>query len=230
MAHTAEDQSLSDVRARYAALGLVYYTPAEEVLNTLTHALGVLAAAVLAVCMLRRATTPMSVAVVVLSCALWGLQFGISAAYHGCRHLPRKAVWRRVDYAAVSLNVLACGTAFSLLYGRVYGYVALGLGLAIAVAMLVWCLVRFERARPWAVAAAFVVGGLMFGSFLSAYFAPGGIVCRYPVVWLHLAGLSCSLAGAAIFGVHRPFVHSVFHVLVLAGPILCAVGNLYQLT
>ena len=214
----------------YRAHGLVYYTPREELVHTVTHAAGVLAAAVLLVLMLLRATTPLSVVTAVVSCVLWGVQFGLSAAYHGARDLDRKSMLRRLDYPAVSLNVMACGTAFSLLYGRIYGYVALGVGFALIVLTLVLCLVRFERFKPLGVVCAFVVGGLMFGSFLSAYLGPTGIRNKYPVVWLHLAGLLSSLAGAALFGIRRRYMHAVFHVLVLAGPVLCAVGNYYQLS
>lgn len=225
----APRESAEETRERYRALGLVYYTPAEERLNTWSHVAGVAAAMVLLVCMLLRATTPTSIVTAVLSALLWGVQFGLSAAYHGARDLKRKAFLRRLDYPAVSLNVVACGAAFSLLYGSLYGYVALGVSLLIVAVVLGLCLADFARYRPLGVVAAFVVGALMFGSFLSAYLSPEGIYHKYPVVWLHLAGLLCSLLGAAIFGVKRPYVHGVFHLFVLVGPVLCAVGNLYQL-
>ena len=215
---------------RYAREGLVYYTAGEEFVHTLTHALGALAALVLAVLMLRRATTPVSIAAAVLSCTLLFVQFAVSALYHAERDLHRKRLLRSLDYPAVSLNVLACGTMFSLLYGRVYGYVAYAVSFALVAVVLVLCLVDFVRFKPLGVVAAFVVGALMFGSFLSAYFSEGGVVHKYPVVWLHLAGLLSSLAGAAVFGVHKRYMHAVFHVFVLVGPILCMVGNLLQLT
>lgn len=216
------------IQRQYREAGLVYYTPAEECVNTVTHALGSLAAVVLLAFMLLRATRPLSILAAVVSCTLLALQFAISAAYHGTRRIPTKALLRRLDYPAVSLNVLSCGTMFSLLYGQIYGYVAWALSVCIVGVVLLLCCLDFARFKAVGVIAAFVVGALMFGSFLSVHLGPG-VTHKYPVVWYHLAGLLCSLAGAAFFGIHRPFVHSVFHVFVLVGPILCTVGNLLQL-
>jgi hemolysin III len=222
--------TLSDQESRYRAMGLVYYTPKEELLNCLTHGVGCLTALALLVPMLLAATTALSRVAAILTCLLSAAQFATSTAYHAARDLGRKRLLRSLDYPAVSLNVIACGTAFSLLYGRVYGYVALAISLAIVLTVLGLNLADFDRFKPLGVVAAFVVGALMFGSFLSAYLSPSGIIHKYPVVWLHLAGLMSSLAGAAIFGVHIRYMHSLFHVFVLVGPILCMVGNWYQLT
>ena len=224
---TATSATLAE---QYRSHGLVYYTPREECVHTVTHALGVVGAVALLVAMLHTATTPASIATAVVSSLLLAVQFGVSALYHAARRLDRKSLLRRLDYPAVSLNVLACGSAFSLLYGHVYGYVAFGVGLGLVALTLCLCLADFARFKPLGVVSAFVVGGLMFGSFLAAYLSPAGIIRRYPVVWYHLAGLLCSLAGAAFFAVRRPYMHAVFHVLVLVGPMLCMVGNLCQLS
>ena len=173
---------MTAIERRYAKAGLVYYTPREEMVHTLTHALGALAAPVLLVLMLRRATTPASIAAAVISCAQLFVQFAASAAYHARRDLERKRLLRSLDYPAVSLNVLACGTMFSLLYGRIYGYVAYGVSIVLVLVTLVLCLRNFNRYKPIGVVVAFVVGALMFGSFLSAYLSPAGIVHKYPVV------------------------------------------------
>ena len=214
----------------YRRRGLVYYTPAEETLHVATHLAGVVAALVLFALMVVRARTTASLLTASLSSFLLGVQYAVSVAYHAAEDLERKRVWRTLDYPAVSLNVLACGSAFSLLYHRAYGYAAFAVCFVLVAVTLVLCLRRFDRFKRFAVVTAFVVGALMFGSFLSAYFSPTGVVRRYPVVWLHLAGLSSSLAGAALFGVKRRFAHAVFHVFVLVGPVLCMVGNLLQLT
>ena len=222
--------SEDDLRQQYSKAGLVYYTPAEEAVHTVSHLIGVLGAALaFALALVRKLSAP-SLAYVIVSSLLWAIQFGISAAYHGARHIGAKRVLRHLDYAAVSLNVIACGAAFCLLYGSVYGYVALGVSVALTIGVLALCLVRFDKYKRVAVAAAFAVGALMFGAFWSAYCSPAGIVNKYPVVWYHLAGLLTCLVGAAIFGVHKRWAHAVFHILVLIGPALCAVGNYYQLT
>ena len=60
--------NVDELKQQYAEQSLVYYTPLEELINSVTHALGAIFAVVMLGLMLRVATTPESIATAVLSC------------------------------------------------------------------------------------------------------------------------------------------------------------------
>ena len=221
--------NVDELKAEYKANSLVYYTPLEELFNTTTHALGAVFAVVCLVLMLLRAKTPEAVATAILSCFCIGLEFFISAAYHGARKISRKKIWRRVDYPAVNLNVIACGASLCLLYGHIYGYIAFGLSFALSFFMLFGCLFAFEKFMSWCVGSTFTVGALLFAAFFVSYFTGSGITNQRLVGALYLSGLITCLIGAIVFKIHKRYMHSVFHVFVLVGPILCMLANYFQL-
>lgn len=118
-----------ELKQIYKNNGLVYYTPKEELFNSISHALGAVVALVFMIFMLLKATTPAAYATAVLSCALIAIEFSVSATYHGVSDMKKKLTWRTLDFPAVNLNVIACATATCLMYGSIYGYVAFGVRL-----------------------------------------------------------------------------------------------------
>lgn len=216
-----------ELKQIYKDNGLVYYTPKEELFNSISHALGAVVALVFMIFMLLKATTPAAYATAVLSCALIAIEFSVSATYHGVSDMKKKLMWRTLDFPAVNLNVIACATASCLMYGSIYGYVAFGVSFAIAAVIFVLCLYRFDIFRKVSVASTFVIGGLMFAAFFTAYFSQKEI--SQATSFVYLAGLASCLLGAAAFGVHKRYVHCLFHVFVLVGPILFLVATYMQI-
>lgn len=216
-----------ELKQIYKDNGLVYYTPKEELFNSISHALGAVVALVFMIFMLLKATTPAAYATAVLSCALIAIEFSVSATYHGVSDMKKKLTWRTLDFPAVNLNVIACATATCLMYGSIYGYVAFGVSFAIAAVIFVLCLYRFDIFRKVSVASTFVIGGLMFAAFFTAYFSQKGI--SQATSFVYLAGLASCLLGAAVFGLHKCYVHRLFHVFVLVGPILFLVATYMQI-
>ena len=141
--------------------------------------------------------------------------------------MRKKLLWRTLDFPSVNLNVIACATAPCLLYNNVYGYVALGLSFAIAIVIFALCIYKFSVFRKVSVASTFLIGALMFAAFLTAYFSEKGI--SFETSMVYLAGLASCLLGAAVFGVHKRYVHCLFHVFVLVGPILFLVATYLQI-
>lgn len=216
-----------ELKQIYKDNGLVYYTPKEELFHSISHALGAVVALVFMIFMLLKATTPAAYATAVLSCALIAIEFSVSATYHGVSDMKKKLTWRTLDFPAVNLNVIACATATCLMYGSIYGYIAFGVSFAIAAMIFVLCLYRFDIFRKVSVASTFVIGGLMFAAFFTAYFSQKGI--SQATSFVYLAGLASCLLGAAVFGVHKRYVHCLFHVFVLVGPILFLVATYMQI-
>lgn len=216
-----------ELKQIYKDNGLVYYTPKEELFNSISHALGAVIALVFMIFMLLKAATPAAYATAVLSCVLIAIEFSVSATYHGVSNMKKKLTWRTLDFPAVNLNVIACATATCLMYESIYGYVAFGVSFAIAAVIFGLCLYRFDIFRKVSVASTFVIGGLMFAAFFTAYFSEKGI--SQATSFVYLAGLASCLLGAAVFGVHKRYVHCLFHIFVLVGPILFLVATYMQI-
>lgn len=216
-----------ELKQLYKDNGLVYYTPKEELFNSISHGLGAAAALVFMIFMLLKANSAASYATAVLSCAMIAFEFTVSAIYHGVTDMRKKLLWRTLDFPSVNLTVIACATATCLLYNNVYGYVALGLSFAIAIVIFALCIYKFSVFRKVSVASTFLIGGLMFAAFFTAYFSEKGI--SFETSMVYLAGLVSCLLGAAVFGVHKRYVHCLFHVFVLVGPILFLVATYLQI-
>lgn len=220
-------ENIDELKSLYRDNQLVYYTPLEEFFNVLTHALGALCSLIFMIFMLIEAQSPAAYATAALAPMLIAIEFAISATYHGITDMKKKLVWRKIDFPAVNLNVIACGCAICLMYGNVYGYVALGISLAISIAIFALCQWRFDIFRRVSVASTFVIGALLFVAFFTAYKSSIGIASD--VSLLYLFGLISCLMGAVLFGVHKRYVHCVFHVFVLIGPILFLIATYLQI-
>ncbi len=216
-----------ELKQIYNDFGLVYYTPKEELFNSVSHALGAVAALIFMVFMLLESSTAAEYATSVISCLLIAIEFEVSATYHGVKDMKKKLTWRTLDFPAVNLNVIACATSTCLLYGNIYGYVAFAVSFAIAITIFALCLYKFDIFRKVSVASTFVIGGLMFAAFFTAYFSPKGISLTTSMVFL--SGLVSCLLGAAVFGVHKRYVHCLFHIFVLVGPMLFLVATYLQI-
>ena len=71
---------------------------------------------------------------------------------------------------------------------------------------------------------------LLFAAFFVANFTGDGLHNKDLVGYLYLAGLLTSLLGAIFFRIYKRYMHCVFHVLVLIGPMLCMLANYFQLS
>jgi hemolysin III len=191
----------------------------DELINTVTHAIGVgLALAGLAV--LLTLASLHGDARQLISYSVYGvtlvLLYAISTAYHGVR-LPRAKHWLRIlDHAAIYLLIAGTYTPFALISLRgAWGWSLLGI--------------------IWALAAS----GVVFKVFFIGRFARASVVVYLAMGWLALvavrqlfahlppAGLALLFAGGFFYtlGVlffafdYKRYCHAIFHVLVLAGSV-----------
>lgn len=212
--------NVEELKQIYAEHGLKYYRPMEEALNVITHGVGIIFSLVGAVLMLLKATTPQSIATAILCSLGFILLYSASTAYHACTKLDVKSVLRKVDYSTINFIVISCGIGVCLMFNSVFGYVAYALTFCVAVTTTLLCVLNFKRFKNYAFASNFIVGGLLF----IAYFLIDPTVPDEFLI-LNLLGIASVLIGAALFGIKKPYVHTVFHIFVLIGPILFWFAN-----
>ena len=195
-------------------------TAGEEIANALSHGIGLLLAIVslpvLIVFGARQGAVIDVVAVSVFSASMM-LLYLISTLYHAMPAGTAKRWLHRLDHAVIYVFIAGSYTPFVLgvlrgawgwsLFGLVWGMAALGVTIKL-----------FGRLRhPWWSTGLYVAMGwvvLLAVVPLTERMSAAGLA------WLVAGGLAYTL-GAVIylFDSHRRFVHSIWHLFVLAGSV-----------
>jgi len=191
------------------------YTPAEEICNSASHALG----AILAVCstcllVLNSPSTSFAVAAVVYGLAVFSM-FLTSALYHAVRDPGAKAVIRKFDHAMIYFAI--AGTYVPILNAVTSPRESLvwycGLGLCV----LVGAASSFITLKhKYVTTAVYLVMGWASLLLLRNLWRSAEPVTTYLLIG---GGVAYSI-GAALYLLKKRFMHAVFHVFVLGGAAL----------
>lgn len=196
------------------------YTVGEEIFNAVTHGVGaLLAIAAIPLCVVQAVTHGggiLLVAALIYSITMV-IEYLMSTLYHAIA-LPRaKRVFRVLDHCGIYLYIAGCYTPFCL--------VTLVDSSGIPLCVFVWAVTiagiaaeSFWVNRPrWVSAVLYLLQGwavVVCIPTLWALLDPLGF-------WLLVAGGLCYTVGAVfyLFTKKRKFMHSVFHLWVLAGSV-----------
>ena len=194
------------------------YTLGEEVMNAATHGLGAMLAVaggtlLIASSALQRDPYKLAGAIV-YAVSLVALYL-CSTLYHSIASPRAKEVLRVFDHCTIFLLIAGTYTPFTLvtlresggwlLFGAIWGAAAVGITLnAIS-------LRRFEKlslacyvAMGWAV--------VLHAGTLAAALSPAGL-------WLLVSGGLCYTGGILFYAIHKPYMHGIWHLFVLAGSV-----------
>ena len=192
------------------------YSRAERIADAIVHALGVTFG--LAACVsLAIALLPSHDSLLWLALALYGLgllaMLGCSALYNLTSHVRWKAVFRRLDHAAIFVMIAGTYTPFMLI---VVGG-AWGLGLLAFVWTVALCGVAMKLFWPWRFDRLSLAAYLLLGwSIVVALHPLIAAVSVAGLVLLGVGGLLYSL-GVVFHLWHRlPFQNAIWHAFVLA--------------
>lgn len=197
----------------YEREGLVYYSEREEVLNSASHLLGAVFGLAAMIALLVGARNAVGVLVAVSFGAGTTFPYLISAVYHGVRDMKAKKFWRKTDHACTCFIITANSVPLCLLTGTDalnIGLSAASYGLCFIGAILCFYNLRkFSRAALAINLATAAIG-------VAAYFSNRAAVPPESRMF-YLAGSVLCLAGLAFYGRKKPYLHTVFHFLMLSG-------------
>ena len=196
------------------------YTDGEEIANSISHGIGAaLAVAAIPICVVIAVSHGGGVA---LAAALiytisMLLEYLASTLYHALVPLPAKKVFKVLDHSAIYLFIAGSYTPFCLITLANSN----GLFLCIGVWALAIVGIAFEAFwvyRPrWISAVIYLLLGWCVVGFLPALVSS----LAFPGLMLLLAGGICYSIGCVFYVLKKiPYMHTVFHLWVLAGSIL----------
>lgn len=194
------------------------YTLGEEVMNAVTHGVGALlavAGGTLLIASSAAQRDPYKLAASIVFGISLVVLYLCSTLYHSIASPRAKEVLRVFDHCSIFLLIAGTYTPFTLvtlresggwpLFGAIWGAAAVGIALN-AVSLR-----RFEKlslacyvAMGWAV--------VLRAGALAAALSPAGLA-------LLVAGGLCYTGGIVFYAIHRPYMHGIWHLFVLAGSV-----------
>jgi hemolysin III len=196
-----------------------FYSPLEERINILSHAIGLLLSIIAVVLLVTRASSYGNawhiVSVAIFGASLIAL-YAASTTYHSATRAELRARLRVIDHATIYILIAGTYTPFSLItLNGATGWTifAVSWGMAISgITLKLFFTGRFN-----------LVSTLMY-VFMGwiIIFAVKPLIASLPtegLFWLVAGGLSYTI-GAIIYSIKKvPLNHAIFHLFVLAGSI-----------
>lgn len=198
------------------------YTLGEEIANSITHGIGVaLGIAALVVMIVKAAVAgshPASLASAIVFGIALILEYLASTLYHAIAAPAAKRVFRVIDHSCIYVLIAGTYTPFCLITLADAGGIPLCIAVwGIAVAGVLFEAFMRERQPHWLTAVIYVAMG-----WLVVFRLPQLVAALHPTALALLAvGGVCYTVGAAFYVLKKiRYMHSIFHLWVLAGSVL----------
>lgn len=201
---------------------LPQYTVGEEVANSVTHGIGALLAIAALVIMIVKSAIAGQHPASLASSLVFGisliLEYLASTLYHAIAPPAAKRVFRIIDHSCIYVLIAGSYTPFCLITLGNDGGIALCIAVwACAVAGILFEAFMRERQPRWLTVTIYLAMG-----WLVVFRLPQLIELLDPVALILLAaGGLCYTAGTVFYVLKKiRYMHSIFHVWVLAGSVL----------
>lgn len=198
------------------------YTLGEEIANSITHGIGAaLAVAALVVMIVKAAVAgshPASLASAIIFGIALILEYLASTLYHAIAPAAAKRVFRIIDHSCIYVLIAGTYTPFCLITLGEAGGIPLCIAVwVIAIAGVLFEAFMRERQPHWLTAVMYVAMG-----WLVVFRLPQLMAALHPTALVLLAaGGVCYTIGAVFYVLKKiRYMHTVFHVWVLAGSVL----------
>lgn len=206
------------------------YTRAEDILNSVTHALGIplsIFAIIISAMKIREGATAAEILGIIIYGGSMALLYFGSAFYHGLKPGFVKQVARVLDHSNVFLMIAGSLTAFYLLgvfdHDRKQAVIFCILSWVGALSGILLTVMDQERFKKVQMIMYIFLGWLSIFSMKTIYdnYTTGKII-----ILLFVIGGVVYMLGAAVYGIGKKkrFVHSLFHIFVLAGTVIQFIG------
>lgn len=198
------------------------YTVGEEIANSVTHGIGVALSIAALVIMIVKAAVGGAHPASLASALVFGisliLEYLASTLYHAIAPQGAKRVFRIIDHSCIYVLIAGSYTPFCLVTLADAGGIPLCIAVwAIAAAGILFEAFMRERQPHWLTAVIYVAMG-----WLVVFRLPQLVAALHPTALVLLAaGGVCYTVGAVFYVLKKiRYMHSIFHLWVLAGSVL----------
>lgn len=203
---------------------LPFYTRGEERFNMISHiAGGALAIAALVICVVHSALRgdPWSVAASAIYGATMVILYTMSSIYHGLKSEMAKKVFQVIDHCTIYFLIAGTYTPITLAGLRVnhpvIGFVVFGIVWACCLTAATLTAIDLEKYKKFSMVCYLGMGWciIFFIKPTAEMLGPGGMV------FLITGGIAYTV-GAVLYGLGKTkkYMHSLFHLFVIAGSVL----------
>lgn len=218
----AAGSTARDAAAKVKQHALPLYTVGEEIANSITHGIGAaLSIAALVIMIVKAVMTgnhPASLASALVFGITLILEYLASTLYHAIQPQGAKRVFRIIDHCGIYVLIAGSYTPFCLITLGQDGGIPLCIAVWVcAVAGIVFEVIMRERQPRWLTAALYLTMG-----WLVVFRLPQLVALLHPVALALLVASGLCYSVGTIFYVLKKirYMHSIFHVWVLAGSVL----------
>ena len=209
-------------RTKLADRVLPVYSIGEEITNTATHLIGGILGVIALVLCLRKAALDRGAAEIT-GAAIYGsclvILYSVSSLYHGLRPGMAKKVMQVLDHCAIYF--LIAGSYSVVCMGAIrrespmLGWSILTLEWVLCAVAPVLTAIDLKRYKVFSMICYIGMGWAIIpmAALLFRIMTPAGF-------WLLLGGGISYTVGAILFGMKKKWMHSIFHVFVVAGSVL----------
>lgn len=201
------------------------YTYGEELTNTLTHAAGVALGLVAGYALLLKAAASVQPGWALLSVLIYlaGMlaSYVSSTWYHGSSPGRRKELLRKFDHAAIYLHIAGTYTPFTLLVLRHAGWWGWGIFAFVWLAAIAGAILAFTRLKEHSnlETACYVGMGASILVALKPLMDNLSALGAATAFWWLVGGGASYIAGAWLYSLRKPYMHSLFHLFCLGGSV-----------
>lgn len=208
-------------RTKLAQRQLPRYTKGEELVNAITHGLGVLLGVFALICCLLTAKDTWGA----VGSAIYGgsmiLLYAVSAVYHALRPSAGKKVMQVIDHC--SIYYLIAGTYTPILLSGIrpvypgWAWTVFGIVWGCAVLGTVFTAIDLKKYASFSMTCYICMGWCIVMALKPAVQS----IPKWGLLWILFGGMAYTV-GAVIYGLGKKYryMHSVFHLFVLAGSAL----------
>lgn len=202
-------------------------TPVEELINSLTHALGIVLGALGLIAMLIKSYQLNSTIKAICS-AVFGLSliflYSSSTWYHGTWNLRRKVALNKLDHAAIYVLIAGTYTPFAL--------ITLNGHWGLLLFIIIWSLaIMGLLSKVFFMNVVYKISAYLYlamGWMIVFYIKPlSANISSEGLFWIFAGGISYSLGVVFYLWRRKLFAHTVFHLFVLGGSI-CHFWAIYK--
>jgi hemolysin III len=195
---------------------LPVWAPGEEFVNTVTHAIGAVLSTIASVFIVRRGIRSQSLTRLIadiIFCLPTIELYAVSTFYHGTTNLDLKRTLRYIDHCSVFTLISGVYTAYGLTVLKGYwGYQWFVLMWVIALLGSIGKIFFFDLVEPFTAPVYVLQGWLCVVSVRTMM----KVLTKRAIFWLFAGGIFYTI-GAAVYTIDKPFIHAVFHVVMMFG-------------